>query len=126
MSVVGVILSCVDFLAVSVTGCVVVFVRVHIPLVIVASCGEGHWVALNASMTTCWSGRAMGISVESPGISIVLCLILMSGGLVRLVGLWRFSVCVGVLCLGARLLMPAVATPGLCVVVVWVCGISHV
>ena len=83
MSVVGVILSCVDFLAVSVTGCLVVLVRVHIPLVIVASCGEGHWVALNASMITCWSGRAMGISVVSPGISIVLCLTLMSGGLVR-------------------------------------------
>ena len=103
MSVVGVILSCVDFLAVSVTGCVVVFVRVHIPLVIVASCGGGHWVALNASMTTCWSGRAMGISVESPGINIVLCLTLTSGGLVGLVGLWRFSVCVDGLCPGARL-----------------------
>ena len=116
VGVVGVILSCVDFLAVSVTGCVVVFVRVHIPLMIVANCGEGHWVALNASMTTCWSGRAMGISVESPGINIVLCLMLMSGGLVCLVGLWRFSVCVGVLCPGARLLRPVGVSPG-CVVV---------
>ena len=41
-SVMGVILSGVDFFAVSVTGCLVVLVSVHIPLETVASCGEGH------------------------------------------------------------------------------------
>merc|ERR1711905_72849 len=72
VSVVGVILSCVDFLAVSVTGCLVVLVRVHIPLVIVASCGEGHWVALNASMITCWSGSASGMTFAGKRASHIL------------------------------------------------------
>ena len=40
-------------------------------------------MALKASIITCWSGRATGISVVSPGINIVLCLMLMSGGLAR-------------------------------------------
>ena len=42
VSVVGVILSDVDFFAVRVTGCLVLLASVHIPLVTVASCGEGH------------------------------------------------------------------------------------
>ena len=98
-------------------------------------------MALNASRTTCWSGKATGISVVSPGISIVLCLMLMSGGLARLSsrrGAVGSVSWVGVLCLGARLLRPAGVTPGhyvmvgvgvwhfACVVVVWVYGISHV
>ena len=121
VSVVGVILIVVVFLAVSVTGCLVLLASVHVPLVTVASCGEGHWLALNASTITCWSGRATGISVVSPGISMVLFLMLMSGGLgvlclcagarqLRPAGL--SPECVGVVCLGARQLRPAGVTPG--------------
>ena len=45
----------------------------------VASCGAGHWLALKASTSTCWSGKLTGKSVVSPGMSIVLCLICTRG-----------------------------------------------
>ena len=45
----------------------------------VASCGAGHWLALKASTSTCWSGKLTGKSVVSPGMSIVLCLMCTRG-----------------------------------------------
>ena len=119
--VVGVILTVVVFLAVSRTGCLVLLANVQVPLVTDANCGEGHWLALNASTITCWSGRATGISVVSPGINIMLFFMLMSGGFgvlclctgarqLRPAGL--SPECVGVVCLGARQLRPADVSPG--------------
>ena len=80
MSVVGVILIVVAFLADIRIGFLVLLWSVQEPFLTVASCGVGHWLALKASMITCWSSRLTGMSVVSPGISIVLFFILMRGG----------------------------------------------
>ena len=80
LSVVGVILIVVAFLADIRTGFFVLLCSVQEPFVTVASCGVGHWLALKASMITCWSGKSTGMSVVSLGISIVLFIMLMRGG----------------------------------------------
>ena len=75
----GVILIVVAFFADMRTGFLVLLCSVKEPFLIVASCGVGHWLALKASMITCWLGRLAGISVVSPGIGIWLFFMLMSG-----------------------------------------------
>ena len=80
MSVVGVIFIVVAFLANSRTGFSELLNIVHEPFVTVASCGVGHMLALKASTITCWSGRLTGMSVVSPGISMVLVLMWIRGG----------------------------------------------
>ena len=80
VSVVGVILMVVAFLADSRTGFSVLLSIVQEPFDTVASCGFGHMLALKASIITCWSGRLTGMSVVSPGISILLSLMWIRGG----------------------------------------------
>ena len=80
MSVVGVILIVVAFLADSRTGFCELLRIMQEPFVIVASCGVGHMLALKASTITCWSGRLTGMCVVSPGMSMVLFLMWIRGG----------------------------------------------
>ena len=103
VSLVGVILMVVAFLADSRTGFLVLLDIVQEPLVIVASCGLGHMLALNASTITCWSGRLTGIFVVSPGISILLFFMWIRGGLGVLCVL-----CWAVLLLVCTVLLPIV------------------
>ena len=80
VSVVGVILMVVAFMADNRTGFLVLLDNMQEPLVIVASCGVGHMLALKASTTTCWSGRLTGMLVVSPSMSILLSFMWTRGG----------------------------------------------
>ena len=80
VSIVGLILMVVAFLADSMTRFMVLLDILQEPLVIVASCGVGHMLALKASTTTCWSGRLTGMLVVPPGMSILLSFMWTRGG----------------------------------------------